>query len=112
MRARNADIHPGIPDISIEEEGEGRLPKTPVQRKKRAKQNKQKKSAEEAEVGIQHVAAYERQSLNEELVNTTPQAIFTPAAHRDCSESHNLPEHDIGGNMNDNRSYKLPSDSD
>ena len=110
-RACNADIHPGIPDISIEEEGEGRLPKTPVQRKKRAKQNKQKKSAEEVEVGIQCVAAYERQSLNEELINATPQAISTPAAHCDHSESHNLSEHNVGGNMNDNMSYKLPSNS-
>ena len=70
-QSRNTTAHPGAVDISMEETVDN-LPKTPAQKKRQPKNKKEVKSAEDVEVGIQHVAAYERQSLKEELVDATP----------------------------------------
>ena len=78
MRSGNRNIHPGMIDISVKEERVNLLPNTPTLRKKRAK-NKNTRSAEEVEAGIQQVAAYERQSLKDILVNATPQPLVPPA---------------------------------
>ena len=84
------------------------LPKTPAPKKRQPKNKKEVKSAEDVEVGIQRVAAYERQSLKEELVDATPQAMVTPAHPRQPSESS---EQNEGGNITDNVSYQPPSES-
>ena len=109
MTTRSCDVNanPGAIDISMEETVDN-LPKTPTLRKKRARNKKEIKSAEEVEVGIQHVAAYERQSLNEELVKATPQTMITPAPPHQLSEPS---EQDEGGNVTDNVSYHPPSGS-
>ena len=85
-RSGNGNRHPGVVDISIEEDEVDRLPKTPAPRKTLARNKKNVKSAKEVEASIQRVAAYERQSLIEELVNTTPQPLVIPAP------SHNPPD--------------------
>lgn len=105
-RPRNAAAHPGAVDISMEETANN-LPKTPAP-KKRPKNKKKVKLAEDVEVGIQRVAAYERQSLKEELVDATPQAMVTPAHPCQPSESS---EQDEGSNITDNVSYQPPSES-
>ena len=64
-------MHPGVVDISVEEQGKDLLLKTPVPWR-RSQQTKNVKSAAETEAGIKCVTAYERKSLNEELVNATP----------------------------------------
>ena len=84
------------------------LPKTPAPKKRQPKNKKEVKSAEDVEVGIQRVAAYERQSLKEELVDATPQAMVTPAHPCQPSESS---EQNEGGNITDNVSYQPPSES-
>lgn len=109
-RSRNATAHPGVVDISIEETADN-LPKTPAPKKRKPRSKKDIKSAEEVEAGIQRVAAYERQSLNEELVDATPQVVYTPAPPRDPSEPHESSEHDEGGNIFDNALYQPPSEN-
>ena len=69
------------------------------------------KSAEEVEAGIQRVAAYEKRSLHEELVDATPQVVYTPAPPRDVSDPLESSGHEEGGNISDNASYKPPSES-
>lgn len=64
----NGNMHLGVVNISIEEEGVDLLLKTPTPRKDEL----EIKSAKEVEAGIHHVAAYKSWSLNEELVNATP----------------------------------------
>ena len=64
------------------------------------------KSAEEVEAGIQHVAAYKKQSLHEELVDATPQVVCTPAPPQDVSDPLELSGHEEGSNISDNASYK------
>ena len=100
-------MHPGVVDISVEEQGEDLLLKTPVPQK-RSQQTKNTKSAAETEAGIKHVAACKRKSLNEELVNMTPQGVVTPVAPHQPSESSNLTksDKDEGGNIEDNALYK------
>ena len=82
------------------------IPKTPAPKKHKARNKKHIKSAEEIKAGIQCVAAYERQSLKEDLVHMTPQVVYTPAPPCDPSEPHELSEHDEGGNISDNESYQ------
>ena len=77
-RSHNTTAHPGAVDIIMEETVDN-LPKTPAPKKRQPKNKKEVKSAEDVEVGIKRVAAYERQSLKEELVDATPQAMVTPA---------------------------------
>ena len=105
-------MHLGVVDISVEEKGEDLLLKTPVPQR-RSQQTKNVKSAAEMEAGIKCVAAYERKSLNEELVNVTPQGIVTPVAPCQPSESSDLTEsdEDEGGNIEDNVLYKPRSDT-
>ena len=110
-RSHNATAHPGAVDISMEEEMADNIPKTPAPKKHKARNKKNIKSAEEIEVGIQHVAAYKRQSLKEELVHVTPQVVYTPAPPHDPSEPHESSEHDEGGNISDNESYQPPIES-
>ena len=100
-------MHPGVVDISVEEKGEDLLLKTPVPQR-RSQQTKNAKSAAEMEAGIKHITVYERKSLNEELINATPQGIITPVAPCQPSESSDLTESDKdeSGNIEDNASYK------
>ena len=108
MRFGNGNRHPGIVDISIEEDEVDCLLKTPAPRKTLARNKKNVKSAEEVKASIQQVAAYERQSLIEELVNATPQPLVIPAP------SYNPPDfsdEEDDSNANDNASYKPPSES-
>ena len=105
-RSRNATAHPGVVDISMEETADN-VPKTPAPKKRRARAKKGIKSAEDIEAGIQRVAAYERQSLNEELIDATPQVVNTPAPPQDPSSY----EHNKGGNISDNASYQPSSES-
>ena len=66
----------------------------------------------EIEVGIQHVTAYERKSLKEELVNATPQGMVTPTLPCQPSESSHLTENDEdGGSIEDNTLYQLHSNT-
>ena len=107
-RSGNSNRHPGVVDISTEEDEVDHLPKTPAPRKTLAGNKKNVKSAKEVEASIQRVAAYERQSLIEELVNATPQPLVIPAP------SHNPPDfsdEEDDGDANDNASYKPPSES-
>ena len=104
MRSRNAFAHPGVVDISIDKTDN--LPKTPAPKKRKARGKKDTKSAEEVEAGIQRVVAYERKSLNEELVDATPQVMYTPAPPQDHSDPQPLSEH-----TSDNASYEPPSES-
>ena len=105
MRSGNGNAHPGVVDISIKEKMVDLPPNTPAPRKKRAR-SKKTKSAEEVEAGIQHVATYERQSLNDELVNATPQALVAPVAPHNPTQSRDISEEGDGGNVVDNASYK------
>ena len=95
-RSCNATAHPSAVDISMEEETADNIPKTPAPKKRKARYKKNIKSAEEIEAGIQRVAAYERQSLKEELIHTTPQVVYTPAPPHDPSEPHESSERDKG----------------
>ena len=108
MRSGNGNAHPGAVDISIKEKTVDLPPNTPTLRKKRAR-SKKTKSAEEVEAGIQRVATYERQSLNDKLVNATPQALVAPVAPHNPTQSHDVSEEGDGGNVVDNTSYKPPS---
>ena len=108
-RSTNSKTHPGMIDVSIEEEKMDVLLNTPPPRKKRPTY-KNMRSAEEIEAGIQRVAAYERQSLQDELVNATPQPLVPPATPRNSAETHVSDEED-GGDIMDNASYKPPSES-
>lgn len=110
-RSSNTTAHPGAVDISMEEETPDHIPKTPAQRKRRAKSKRDVKSAEEVDAGIQRVAAYERKSLNDELVNATPQVTYTPAPPRHSPERHESSDQERGGNVSDNASYQPPSES-
>ena len=67
------------------------------------------KSAEEVEAGIQCVAAYEKQSLHKELIDATPQVVYTPAPPQDVSDPLESSGHEEGGNISDNASHKPPS---
>ena len=71
-RSHNATAHPGAVDISIEEEMADNIPKTPAPKKHKARNKKNIKSAEEIKAGIQHVAAYKRQSLKEGACSCDP----------------------------------------
>ena len=71
------------------------------------RETKNLKSAEEIEAGIQWVATYKKQHLNDELVNATPETIFTPAAPCKPSELGESSEHGEGGDTNDKMLYKL-----
>ena len=104
-------MHPGTVDISMDEERMDLLPKTPAPRKRRARNQKNTKSVEEVEAGIKHVAAYEKQSLNEEFLNTTLQPLVTSAATGNHPETHDLSKDENGGDAADNASYKPPSES-
>ena len=106
-RSSNGNAHPGTVNISVEEKTVDLPPNTPAPRKKRAK-SKKTKSAEEVEAGIQRVATYERQSLNDELVNTTPHALVAPTAPHNPTQPCEVSEEEDGGNVVDNESYKLP----
>ena len=108
----NTEMHLGVVDISVEGQGKDLLPKTPVLQR-RSQQTKNAKSAAETEAGIKHIAAYKRKSLNEELVNMTPQGIVTPVGPHQPSESSDLTksDKDEGGNIEDNALYKLCSDT-
>ena len=110
-RSCNATSHPSAVDISMEEEMADNIPKTPAPKKRKAKNKRNIKSAEEIKAGIQCVAAYKRQSLKEELVDTTPQVVYTAAPPCDPSEPHESSEHDEGGNIPDNESYQPPIES-
>ena len=105
-------MHPGVVDISVEEKGKGLLPKTPVPQRGSQK-TKNAKSATETEAGIKRITAYERKSLNKELVNVTPQGIVTPVAPHQPSESSDFTESDKdeGGNIEDNILYKPHSNT-
>ena len=105
-------MHLGVVDISVEEKGKDLLPKTPVPQR-RSQQTKNAKSAAEMEAGIKHITVYERKSLNEELINATPQGIITPVAPCQPSESSDLTESnkDEGGNIKYNVSYKPHSNT-
>ena len=72
MRSGNSNRHPGVVDISIEEDEVDHLLKTPAPRKTLARNKKNVKSAKEVKASIQRVAAHEKQFLVEELVNATP----------------------------------------
>ena len=108
-RSQNLTAHPGAVDISMEEETAGNLPKTLAPRKWKPRGKKDTKSAEEVEAGIQHVAAYEKRSLHKELVNATPQVVYTPAHPQDVSDPLESSGHEEGSNISDNASYKPPS---
>ena len=82
-RFGNGDAHPGMVDINVEEERVDLPQNTPSPRKKRAR-NKKTKSAK---AGIQCVTTYKRQSLNDELINATPQAHVAPVAHHNPTQS-------------------------
>ena len=90
------------------EEMVNNLPKTPALKMGQPKNKKDVKSAEDVEVGIQRVAAYERQSLKEEFVDATTQAMVTPAHPHQPSESS---KQDKGSNITDNVLYQPPSES-
>ena len=52
MRSGNSNTHPGMVDISIEEEGVDLLPNTPAPKKRQARNRKEKMSAKEVEDGV------------------------------------------------------------
>ena len=87
----------------------GNLPKIPAPRKRKPRGKKDTKSAEEVEAGIQHVAAYEKWSLHEELIDVTPQVVYTHAPPRDVSDPLESSGCEEGSNISDNASYKPPS---
>ena len=107
-RFQNVTAHPGAVNISMEETA-GNLPKTLAPRKQKPRGKKDMKSAEEVEAGIQHVAAYEKWSLHEELVDATPQVVYTPAYPQDVSDPLESSGCEEGSNISDNASYKPPS---
>ena len=83
LDGNTATAHPSAVDISMEEEMVDNLPKTPATKRRKPRSKKDIKSAKEVEAGIWHVAAYKRGSLNEELVNMTPQVMYTPTPPHD-----------------------------
>ena len=100
-RSQNTVAHPWAVDISVKEVGEGHLPKTLLPQKKKTRQTKNQKSAEETEAGIQQVAAHKKQSLHNELVNGTPQAVVTPTIPCKSSEPGDHSKFE-GGNVYNN----------
>ena len=86
------------------------LLKTPALKRRKPRSKKDIKSAKEVEAGIWCVAAYKRESLNEELVNMTPQVMYTPAPPHDPPKPCEWSEHDKGSNIFDNVLYQLSSE--
>lgn len=78
-RSQNAEMHPGAPDVSSSDDDEALAPKTPAPKRRARKPKQPVKSAEEVQRSVERVAEYEMQAAKEDLDESTPRAIATPA---------------------------------